>query len=108
MARKYGPGEAWAYIENEDTDAFGSTVDTLLMGPTKYEYWDDFVDAAHAEAKRAGHRFPKHELGRDLWNTWFAEYRDGGEGDPALDRVYETWAEGRPLFSFGDERTWRD
>jgi len=100
--RIYKRGEAWEYIEDGGSDIIGSSIYELLDAPTHYDYWDDFVDAVYAEVRNAGHTFSKRELGRDLWRTWYDEYQYGHYvGMPKYDRVYETWANGRPLFSLG-------
>lgn len=116
MARKYGPGEAWAYVEF-GADTFGDSEDELLVAPTRYGSWDRFVDAAYTEARAAGATFPKQELARELWDYWFQMYEMVGEsiraghyGPPrsadrrkankeyrALTTVYDSWAEGTTL-----------
>lgn len=112
MARGYGPGYAWAWVENGDSEILGDTEDTVLYAPTHYRTWEAFINAIYAEAKRQGSTFSLDELNREVSDYWLSLYNEvresfdaghyGSRGTASfreanadmkrLDRAYDAWS----------------
>lgn len=124
MREYYGPGEAWAWIENGESKILGSTEDEFLHAPTKYDEWDrGFMAALDAERKRQRQGFSMAELRKEVTDYWLSLYRDvtrswerghyARPGDAhyheaeremaALDKAYDSWGAGPPLMTLGTD-----
>ncbi len=110
--RRYSSGEAWAWVENGESDILGDTEDTILYAPTHYKTWEGFINKVHDEAKRQGHTFSLDELNREVSDYWLSLYNEvrasfekGHYGTPGtadhrkasadmrrLDRAYDAWS----------------
>ena len=119
---RYEAGEAWAWLENGESKILGSTEDELLFAPTKYDEWDrGFMASLTEEARQQRQGFSAEELRREFTQYWMGLYNAvdtswerghyGRPGDEdyaqaarekaALDKAYDSWANGPPLFTLG-------
>lgn len=112
----FGPGEAAAWIEDEDSDAvLGEDEDSFFDNVVDHGALHRYIDAAYELAREQGHTFSRRELADEMTFYWTGLFREADRLRPrpdnfdALSEIYEGWAQGddlEPAFSFGDPSSW--